>query len=203
MDTRNHLYTDAVKNIRSALEISEKEINNIFLERSANAGFFRKGFGKKVVKKNDELRKSEDRYDAILGCLEEQKDGYIEDGYLSMVAGYFYANAGVCLGILVLYSDRAFIYHVKFNMNFGLIGIASAKNHCINTINVDIKKLVESNKLNSTKPFNYLHYGRYAFYTQSPLEVIHCLTIAQKIVNNENPQTNKEELINITNSIAI
>lgn len=192
------------ENLLEKLGISEEDILTIFDEKSSNAGFFKRGTGKKLRKRCTPIDKFAYLIDQVVGVYDEQHPNEkLNKEPLAAVQGWFVVNGAGAYGVLLIYQDQAFILHTKFGANFGLVGLAATAKDLTRKMPVDLAKLVKANPLNKTSVFNYLHYGRFAFYVCSPLEVIHGLKIAKKLVDGDSPDITGSDIIETAKGMSL
>lgn len=186
------------------LGISEEDVLKVFDEKSASAGFFKKGTGKKLRKRCTPIGKFAYSIDQIVGVYDEQHpEEKLDKEPLSVISGWFLVNGGGAYGLLLIYKDQAFILHQKFGANFGLVGLAATVKDLTRKMPIDLNKLIKANPLTKTSVFNYLHYGRFAFYVCSPLEVIHGLSTAKSLAEGGEGSITGEEIIRIAKQMSL
>ncbi len=186
------------------LGITEEDVLKIFDEKSEKAGFFKKGTGKKLRKRCTPIDKFAYPVDQIVAVHDEQHpDEKIDRSPLAAISGWFLVNSMVAYGVLLIYEHEAYILHQKFGANLGLAGLVASAKDLTAKMPIDLQKLVKGNALAKTSVFNYLHYGRYAFYVCSPLEVLHGLTLAKKACDGDPVEVTGDEVLDAAIRMAL
>lgn len=196
MEDKRIFITPYREELIKKLEITEEDILRIFDEKSDKAGFFKKGTGKKLRKRCTPIEKFAYPVDQIVAVHDEQHpDEKIDKSPLAAISGWFLVNAGGAYGVLLIYEHEAFILHQKFGANFGLLGLAANTKDLTAKMPIDLQKLIKANPLAKTSVFNYLHYGRFAFYVCSPLEVLHGLIMAKNVCDGHATEVAGNEIL--------
>ena len=192
-----------LERVYSETGVSEEDVLKVFDQKSASAGFFKRGVGKKLRRQASNRERINNKTRMVVGCYEEQHKEKIDHNPLAVIEGFFCVNGGTAEGVLLIYEDKAFLVHIRFGASFGLVGLALNARDMVSIMPIELPKLVDENPLTNIKPFNYLKYGRYAFYVYSPYQVIYGLLLAKKIVSKQSTAVSGSEIVNTANMMSI
>lgn len=204
MEDKRIFITPYREGLVERLGITEEDVLKVFDEKSDKAGFFKRGTGKKLRKRCTPIEKFAYPVDQIIAVHDEQHpDEKIDRSPLAAISGWFLVNAGGAYGVLLIYEHEAFILHQRFGANFGFAGLAASAKDLTAKMPIDLRKLTKGNELKKTSVFNYLHYGRFAFYVCSPLEVLHGMIMAKRICDGDPAEVTGNEVLDAAREMAL